>query len=58
MNYFCMHFQRTMCRGQRLAVPESQDGNELWEKSEISDIAYSFVTSQLIIIRTCPKMTN
>ena len=41
MNYFCVHFQRTMCRGQRLAVPESQDGNALWEKSEISEIAYT-----------------
>ena len=41
MNYFCVHFQHATCGGQRLAVPESQDGNALWEKSEISDIAYA-----------------
>ncbi len=40
MNYFCVHFQCTTYGGQRSAALESQDGNVLWEKSEISDIAY------------------
>ena len=30
----------TTSGGQRSAVPENQDCNALWEKSEIFDIAY------------------
>ncbi len=33
---------RCMCGGQRLAVL-GQDGNALWEKSEISNISYYLI---------------
>ena len=42
-----MHGYKTMCGGQSSVVPESQDGNTLWEKSKISNTTHCFHMTSL-----------